>query len=68
MNKGEIQMTDAAINLQPLDLRKNVETFLSEEARIKSSTIEETVTNNLEIKIHFNRLKKRIRCRGSNIL
>lgn len=68
MIKGEIQLPDAAINLQPLDLRKNVEAILSEEARIKSSTIEETITNSLEIKINFTRLKKRVRCRSSNIL
>lgn len=68
MIKGEIQITDAAVSLQPLPLHKNLEKSLSEEAIIKDTRIEEIRVSDLEIKIHFARLKKRRCCRSSNIL
>lgn len=69
MIKGELKMNDAAVRLQPAaDLRKKVETILSEEIKIKNLIIDETKTSELNIKARFNRLRKRVRCRSSNIL
>lgn len=69
MIKGEFQMNDAAVRLQPAaDLRKNVETILSEEIKIKNLIIDESRSRDLNIKARFKRLRKRVRCRSSNIL
>ena len=67
MIKGDVQISEPAMNLPPIQLRKNIETNLSTEETRINTTIVEKSTSKLELKNHFARLKRRMRGRSSSI-
>jgi hypothetical protein len=67
MIKGDIQISEPAMDLPPMQLRKDLETnLLTEETRVNKLVIEKT-TDKLEVKNHFARLKRRMRGSSSGI-
>ena len=67
MIKGDAQISDPAMNLPPIRLRKNLETNFSGEERRAETPLVEKVNGRVDVKIHFARLKRRMRRRSSSI-
>ena len=67
MIKGDVKIPEPAMNLPPTQLRKNVETNLLTATIGMENRIVEKSINQLEVKNHFSRLKRRMRRRSTNI-
>lgn len=70
MVKSSAQILDSAMNL-PVALQRNTEANFSDfSAREESKDISivEKISEKLDVKVRFNRLKKRMRNRSTNIL
>ena len=73
MVNSEAKISEAAAekSASPFEISENLKrSFSSEEISMESAVAAAVVSGgeNLEIKNHFARLKKRMRCRSSNIL
>jgi hypothetical protein len=66
MIKGDVKISEPAINMQPQAVKKIETGFSTEDARLKTSAVE-TDTDKLDVKIRFARLKRRMRTRSSSI-
>jgi hypothetical protein len=68
MIKGDAQVLEPARNVPAMQLGKNLETNFSTGEKVIETTIVEKITERLDVKTNFARLKKRMRSRSSNIL
>lgn len=67
MVKGDLQISEPALNLPPIQLSKDSNEILaSREITMEAAIVEDSIER-LEVKSHFSRLKKRMRNRSSNI-
>lgn len=68
MVKSGARILEPAINLPTIHFQKNSETNFSVKSETEETSMVEKISEKLDVRIHFNRLKKRMRNRSSNIL
>ncbi len=66
MIKGDIQISEPAVNLPP-QFSKNLETNFSTAVNVLETRTVEKTTERSDMKNHFSRLKRRMRSRSTNI-
>ncbi|MGI8470183.1 MAG: hypothetical protein ACR2N3_17210 [Pyrinomonadaceae bacterium] len=68
MVKSGAQILEPAMNLPTIRFQKNSEMNLSVKSETEETSMVERISEKLDVRVRFNRLKKRLRNRSSNIL